>query len=231
MIVTAPFLSLGLLAGMVAEKQTFLTPEDAEPYHARAKAAIESFPYSIPPSFQWTGSDVAEDPRVQAAVIKLLRPNVILRREYVENVPGVPVQYSRRAHLLIVQCRDSRDMLGHYPPRCYVGHGMTMDSEKDRNWEVGDMLIRGKEYQFSQNDGDNVYRQIVYNFMIVPGVGIVRDMQGISDAAEDYQQRFYGAAQFQIVMDGDMPVNERDEILRTLLGADPSIIKTVEQIQ
>jgi len=229
MIFTAPVLCLGLLGGMVGEKQTFLTPEDAEPYHQRAKAAIESLPYIIPP--YWTGTDVPEDPRVQAAVIKLLRPNIILRREYVESVPNVPVQYSRRAHLLIVQCRDSRDMYGHYPPRCYVAHGMTLDSEKDRNWTVGDMTIRGKEYQFSQNDGDQTYRQIVYNFMIVPGTGIVRDMQGISDAAEDYQQRFYGAAQFQIVMDGDMPVSERDNILVTLLGANPSIIKTVEQIQ
>ena len=40
--------------------------------------------------------------------------------------------------------------------------------------------------------------------MIVPGAtgAIVRDMDGVNDAAEDYRRRYYGAAQVQLVFDG-----------------------------
>jgi hypothetical protein len=175
----------------------------------------------------WTGSDL-ETPK---AAIKLLRTATILNRLYVDNTPTLSSRFDRRANLLIVQCRDSRDMLGHYPPVCYVAHGMTIEHKAWKDWQVGDLTITGMEYHFVKSSGGQTYRQVVYNFLIVPGSGIVRDMEGVSAAAEDYQQRFYGAAQFQVVMDGELPPEQRDEIFKTLIGADLSIIKTVEQIQ
>lgn len=226
MVMTAPILSLAMLGGIVAEKQSYITPRDAEPYHRRAKEAIESFPYTDTVGY-WTGSDE----KVPEAAIKLLRPNAILSRLYVDNTPQMSSRMDRRANLLIVQCRDSRDMLGHYPPVCYPAHGMTMARKVPRDWQIGATTIKGMEYEFVQTTRGQTYRQVVYNFLIVPGVGIVRDMEGVSAAAEDYQQRFYGAAQFQVVMDGELPAEQRDEVFTTLLGADLSILKTVEQIK
>jgi hypothetical protein len=55
------------------------------------------------------------------------------------------------------------------------------------------------EYQFERRDGSRVSRTTVYNFMVLPGQGICRDMKAITASAEDYQQRYYGAAQFQVV--------------------------------
>lgn len=224
LVLTAPILSLGLLTGIVAEKQSYITPKDADPYHQRARQAIESFPYTVG---YWTGSDE----NVPEAAIKLLRPNVILSRLYVDNTPAMSARMDRRANLLIVQCRDSRDMLGHFPPVCYPAHGMTLQRKVPRDWQVGSITIPGMEYEFAQTSRGQTYRQVVYNFLIVPGTGIVRDMDGVSAAAEDYQQRFFGAAQFQVVMDAELPAEQRDEVFATLIGADLSILKTVEQIK
>lgn len=227
-IVAAPAFSAVLLAGMIAEKRTYITREDAAPYHARAKEAILSVPKV---TGYWTGKDNDDIP---AAAIKLLRPNVILSRTYVDNHPERYRNHYREVNLLIVQCFDSRDMLGHYPPVCYPAHGDTeiAEARKPRDWRVGDLTITGMEYHFERKSPfGQTYRQAVYNFLIVPNQGIFRDMDGVSAAAENYQQRYFGAAQFQFVMDADLPQHLRDEALVEILGADPSIIKTVEQIQ
>ncbi len=55
----------------------------------------------------------------------------------------------------------------------------------------------------------------MYNFLIVPGKGILPDMPGLRKASEDYRRRFYGAAQFQLVMDADLPQADRDAIFTT----------------
>src|SRR5688572_28546021 len=110
MTVTAPLLSVGLLAGIFAERRTHLKPQDVEPYHARAKEAVNQVPYFIG---TWTGQDV----EIPVAAQKLLRPNAILNRRFADSAPvgDARVAYPA-ASLLIVQCRDSRDMVGHYPP-------------------------------------------------------------------------------------------------------------------
>jgi hypothetical protein len=61
--------------------------------------------------------------------------------------------------------------------------------------------------------------------MIVPGVPIIRDMDGVFRAAEDYQRRYFGAAQFQVVMSGDLSEAERDEIFNVLVGANTKTIR------
>ena len=72
-------------------------------------------------------------------------------------------------------------------------------------------------------------RQCVYNFLIVPGTGqIVPNIRGVEQAAEDYQQRYFGAAQFQIIMNADLPREEREEIYRTFVEACLEAIKTLK---
>src|ERR1051326_3777057 len=205
-VLASPVLTVSLLAGVVAEQRTHVKPADVEPYHERARAAIAAVPYTIG-SGLWTG----EDDEVTPAAQKLLRHPAILARTYKENAPDSVHGGHRQASLLIVQCRDSRDMVGHYPPICYRAHGMTAEAFGEisdasrglkRDWKVGDLTIPGTEYRFTHREMGELHRTVVYNFFIVPGHGIARDMKDVENAAEDYQQRYYGAAQFQVVFSG-----------------------------
>ncbi|MEO6435287.1 MAG: hypothetical protein ABIP55_05945 [Tepidisphaeraceae bacterium] len=229
---TPPVLACGLLAGIVAEQRRHLQPPDVEPYHARAREAVKKVPYFIG---TWTG----HDEEITIAAQKLLRPNAILSRKYVDHAapqarPGEARSGDgRAASLLIVQCLDSRDMVGHYPPICYQAHGMTPDQNHSgpRDWSVNGMTIPGYEYQFTEVYQGQTLLTTVYNFLIVPGKGIVRDMKGIEQAAEDYQQRYYGAAQFQVVFHGQASAEgsreERDEVFATLMGPNLKLIETL----
>jgi hypothetical protein len=220
-----PILSIALLGGIVAETRSHIQPRDIEPYHAKAKEAIDGVPYVIG---TWTGKDQP----IPMAAQKLLRPNAILSRVYVDSATNSPYQI-RAASMLIVQCRDSRDMVGHYPPICYRAQGMTQDEKYcgPRDWTVNGKVIPGYEYQFTEVFQGQTTQTIVYNFLIVPGRGIVRDMKGVERAAEDYQQRYYGAAQFQVVFQGlasaEPSRDQRDEIFATLMGPNLKLIETL----
>ena len=56
-------------------------------------------------------------------------------------------------------------------------------------------------------------------------------MKGVEQAAEDYQQRYFGAAQFQVVFQSEgaaqRPREERDEIFATLIGPNIHLIETL----
>jgi hypothetical protein len=56
-------------------------------------------------------------------------------------------------------------------------------------------------------------------------------MKGVEEAAEDYQQRYYGAAQFQVVFQSEGSAErsreERDEIFATLMGPNIQLIETL----
>jgi len=209
-IFTAPALCLAVLGGMAMEKLTHTKPEDAAPYHARAKAVIDAWPAQI--GKEWTSRDL----KIPDAAVQLLRPNTTLCRHYVNGADA-----SQSAELLIVQCRDPNDMSGHYPPNCYPANGEPLVSERPRTWQVGEQAINGMEYQFERGDLGKPVRYCVYNFFVLPGHGIVPDMQQVREATGDYQRRFFGAAQCQVVFPPALPQQTRDEIFRTLIGANP----------
>lgn len=221
-LLAPPLLCMGLLAGIASEKSTHVEPKDVEPYHASVKAAVEDIPYVIG---YWTGSQRPVHPAAQ----KLLRPNIIENRIYVDKEPNA--DWRRQATLLIVHCKDSTDMVGHYPPVCYPAHGKPelSSNRAARDWQVGDLTITGTEYQFSDRTSAEEYRTTVYNFLVAPGGGIVRDMDSVRAAAEDYQKRYYGAAQFQVVFRApalaDLTREQRDEIFTTLIEPTIPVIK------
>jgi hypothetical protein len=219
-IFAAPAACAALLLGMVAEHQTRVTPRDAGPYHARAKTAIESIPRQVG---SWSATKIKEPQEA----ISLLRPNDILCLQYVDNDTTQARWYDRTATLLVVQCKDARDMNGHWPPNCYVNSGEVQTYRQERDWTVDGLAIPGVEYHFLKASATEASRQAVYNFLIVPGHGIQRDMDGVRRAAEDYQQRYYGAAQFQLVMNADLPRQERDAIFATLMQPCVPVIKTL----
>jgi hypothetical protein len=222
----APISVLLLLGGIAFQNRDHVEPQDADAFHARARSAVEAFPHSI--EF-WTGSDY-EIPR---AAQKLLRPNAIVSRRYVENRTDRPTR--REAQVLIVQCRDTRDMVGHYPPVCYPAHGMTQIDAQPRHWRLGERDISGMEYSFVRRQDGQTQLTTVYSFFVVPttdGRDAIRpDMKSVRAAAEDYQQRHFGAAQFQMKFDGDSATSwsraERDEIFATLFEPAAPVITSL----
>jgi hypothetical protein len=225
----APLLSVAMLVGIVAENRTYLKAEQFEPYHQTVKAAIEAIPYGI-------GTWIGKDEPVPEAAMALLKQPVIVSRRYVDTAADMIDQPDRTASLLFVQCKQSADMVGHYPPNCYRTHGNEMVAAIERDWMVDDMKITGMEYRFERRvDGQKLYKT-VYNFLLVPGKGIKRDMEGVKASAEDYQQRYYGAAQVQVVfntIDAPPPgkeaeeVQKRDEIFKILISRTLPAVKAV----
>lgn len=231
--IAAPVLTAAMLLVVTAQRPEPVDPATVAPYHAAAKQAVENVPYVIG---YWNG----RDQEVATAAQKLLRPNVILSRSYAEKHPGHLRQRDRRASLLIVQCGDARDMVGHYPPICYRTSGKTPVLAEKRNWTVEGVTITGMEYQFTQRDVGQTIRTTVYNFFVVPdpeaGLNevqrcIQRDMDSVRHASENFQTRAYGAAQFQMVFSGvesaDLSRAERDEVFQTLMQPVIPVIRTL----
>jgi hypothetical protein len=232
--ITPPLLAASLLAGIVRENSHHVKPTDVEPYHAKAAQAVKSVPYLV-------GNWFGHDDDIPAAAQKLLRPNAILSRTYTYNEGGAANRRQHKASLLIVQCRDSRDMVGHYPPICYRAHGMTAERFAGcelrpeagvvRTVQVAQTPIDLTEYRFTQLYQGQVLRTTVYNFFIVPKKHVVPDMKAVETAAEDYQQRYYGAAQFQVVFHSlasvDLSQAERDDIFATLMAPNLTLIQTL----
>ena len=80
-------------------------------------------------------------------------------------------------------------------------------------------------YHFAGNrTGENL---TVYNFIIVPGE-VCRDMAAVDDRVGDYTRRFYGAAQLQVVFQGDrIEPAEQDQIFRQMLEHHLPIVQAI----
>jgi hypothetical protein len=207
-------LTLLLLAGLTAETLSRPRPSDAEPYHQRVRQAADNIPKVIG---EWVGSDISVPP----AAVALLRPNVILHRRFVNSATR------RVADFLLVQCRDARDMTGHYPPVCYRAHGWTPVSAKPIQWRIADRDIPGMEYDYTRTEDGQANSCVVSHLMILPSGRYVRDIVEIHNAAADYLRQFFGAAQIQIVVDSNVSAEERQAIVQTLLSANLPLLDAI----
>ncbi len=212
--VTVLLLAIGLLAAMAVASLHRASPADAEPYHAAVREAIALVPFEVG---DWVGTDV---PAPQAAT-KLLKPNAMFTREFVNTKTG------RKVTLLVVHCRDARDLVGHYPKVCYPAHGWQKNWAEKRQWPVGEQVIPGMEYAFSIRTTSTISAIRVRNFFVVRGDDIHRDMDGVRKAEEDRQRRFYGAAQIQLVTDGEMSDEQRNNVFSQLVGQSVPVIETL----
>jgi hypothetical protein len=232
-ILAPPLLCAGLLAGIGWEKSTHVKPQDARAYHARVKAAIAAMNYTIGDgnSGMWFGQNI-DQPK---AAVELLRPNIILSRRYT-NTSDQDKFRTRICDVLIVQCWNSRDMVGHYPENCYHNTGETLVEKRPRKWQIGERQIIGTEYIFERYSRGQPLRRCVYNFLVVPGEGplrgIVPDIKAVNKAAEDYQWRHFGAAQFQFVFQANEVDSreERDRIFKTLMGSNMGVFDALENV-
>jgi len=211
----APAFVIALLFGIAAEKNWFHLPgENPEPYHERVRLVADQTPYQIG---DWVGTDV----EVPQGAVNLLRPNVLLSRRFRNLRTGQHVS------MLLVQCEDARDLLGHYPPVCYPASGWTMRSAKSKDWSIGGLMIHGMEYEFSRSGLERSSRMLIDNFMLLPDGTVARDMDSIHSVAQDNRRKNYGAAQIQVVFDVSTSSVERDKIFQTFIKANMAIIETI----
>lgn len=226
MLLTGPFLATAMLVGMSFENRHYRSEDDFESFHARATVAINSIPVVIG---HWMGQEGTLRPEE----LNLLKPNAYRCITYWDTRASALTDLSRTVNLLIAQCKRASYMENHWPPKCYPAMGYMLVGEKQRQWDVSGTRIDGYEYQFERRDRGRIMRQTVYNFMVLPEKGICPDMKAISASAEDYQQRYYGAAQIQVVFAGTLADsvarNERDNIFTELITPCLGVIKTLSE--
>jgi hypothetical protein len=215
-IYLAPLLSFVLLAGLAAEWTSYHLPsEDTTPYHRAVAAAAEDIPYKV-------GDWVSTDTELPRSAVALLKPNVLLGRRFKNLVTG------QRVQVLFIQCAEARDLAGHHPQRCYPSSGWSIDNRKPRDWQVGDLTIKGTEYLFSTERLAGQSQIVVYHFVVRPDGGIERDTTGLQEAAVDPRKRPWGGAQVQFVFSDGATLEERDRAFTTLM---PILIPVIDVVQ
>ena len=226
-LLLGPGLCLLVISSMSLENRRYHNEADIEPFHQKAAQAIEQIPLVIAP---WMGTEkpLSADER------RILNPNAYRCIEFSDTRAAALTDPSRRVLLMVAQCRRAGQMNGHYPPECYPSRGyMPAANDHPRTWTVGNRQIDGMEYVFERREGGRVARTAVYNFMVLPNQGIRADMKAINESAEDYQQRYYGAAQFQVVFAGALAEanarGERDAIFQELMIPCLGVIQTLSE--
>lgn len=208
-------LALALLLAMLGHRSTYGDADDAMPYHRAVKTAVEALPYTID---VWQGTET----HVPQAALALIRPNAISSRRYVNQETG------RAVDLLVVQCRDARDMAGHYPPVCYPAHGWRAVSSERDTWSVaGNDALQGMVYQFDRPFTGNTAAVTVANLLVLPDGRLATDMKPVRDIAADYTRHIYGAAQVQIVFYEHVDDAERRRVVELFLEQVQPVIKSV----
>jgi hypothetical protein len=207
-------LTAAALGGLFGDKLLFHTPPvDAEPYHQAVITASDVTPFRVG---QWLGKEATIPP----AAAQLLHPNLMISRQYHN------IQTGESMSFFIVQVRDVRDILGHYPPVCYPGRGWAQRSADPVDWEAGDAVVHGTEYVFSS--GQIRESQIVVDHLVIlPDGKTYRNMDDATVAARDYRRKYFGAAQIQMVYDASIPAARRAEISAMFLAANRPLIDTI----
>jgi hypothetical protein len=185
-------------------------------YLAEVRLAIESVPHRIGPA---VGTDVEPTP----AAVRLLAPNKILQRRYLDPLTG------SSKSLLIVHCSDIRDMLGHYPPVCYPAHGWRAGPKRSMPVDVGGRSAIAMMYEFMRMDDLVESRMTVMNFFILPGNNgqVAPDMESMARLARTQQAAGLGVAQIQIVLDGTPSDSERENAARQVLGVLGPVVEAI----
>lgn len=194
-----------LLLAVGAEGWVRPTPADADDFHRRAREAIEAIPTTF-------GSWIGHDEQVAQEALRLLSANKVLSRSYTHVGTG------QHVGLLVVQCRHARDMIGHFPPVCYPNSGWSLQSRESQTFVVDDLTIPATEYEFAISRFGSAGRLWIYNFMVLPTGQLAADMDGVEAVAADYTQKFFGAAQVQLVFKASgMDRMERQRIAQQFL--------------
>ena len=176
---------------------------DAAPFHQRIAKAYAALPLQI-------GKWVGREEEVPTPAVNLLRPTIILSRRY-DSIDH------RSCHVLIVHCRDARDLVGHFPPVCYPASGWRSLNQQNDKIETAGVTLNGIWYEFAAGRPDQSSGVSVYSVMLIPDAPTGPDMRSVEAAVGDGNRRHYGAAQLQVVVDGMTPQAERDRIVTEMV--------------
>jgi hypothetical protein len=209
----APAAALALVLGIGAERALSSRPAgDADAYHAAVRA-LARLPERVG---AWTATRVEVPP----AAVAILEPNVLESRRYRNEATG------ETATLLVVQCRDARDMSGHYPPVCYPAHGWTLREATPRRIDVAGTEVAATAYRFTVESVGRFEEIVVYNFFVRPGGAVSADRTGL--LATDKRRKPLGAAQVQVVFDSSVSEARREGVFGLLVA---EILPLVEAIR
>lgn len=212
----APFLS-ALLMALLCLKGLGAHRKDADAaYLTRVAAAIDAIPYRIGPL---VGTDTAPTP----AAIRLLRPNRILERHYIDPESGDALT------LLFVHCADVHDMLGHYPPICYPAHGWLGGRESTVEIPAGNLQFPASVYRFSRSGDEVDTSMTVLAFFVLPGAEspVVPDMDALARAGRSPAAAGLGAAQVQILIPHPLTAPRERELTGLVLRTIQPAIRTI----
>lgn len=188
---------LVVLGSAVAVGQALPDGDGAKGYHAKVRAAGAELPRQV-------GNWSSLDTELPEAAVALLRPNVLISRQYTNDVTEASFSF------LVVQCADARDMEGHYPPNCYPTSGWTSQGQQSSSLQIGELSANAMEYDFELRATDGVTRIHVVNLLLIPSDGFVTSMSSIRNLGGTVSDRYFGAAQVQFVFSGGW--NRKDRL-------------------
>lgn len=208
-------LAMSILLGVQLNNQTHGDPDVVAAYHQRVRSIAEELPYRVG---EWLGVDEAPPP----AAVQLLRPNVMLGRRFIDT------EGRREAALVLVQCRDSRDMAGHYPPVCYPAHGWQWgEAPTQVSVQVAGASVPMTRYGFERSTFTTDRMVVIYGLFVLPNRGLAVDIGQVREAAADYRARGMGAAQVQVALGAGYTRDEELQIVGTLMESAWPVIEAV----
>lgn len=189
-------------------------PAGSERFHSAVRSEAEKVPVRVGP---WVSRELPITP----AAVQLLRPNVLHQRRWTDTRSNESVT------VLVVHCGDTRDLLGHYPPVCYVGQGWQLTGMTDWDAEMAGTSYKVPEYEFMAVKGAQTEGLWVRNAMLLPGAGLGRDMDDVKKAARNVTRRFFGAGQVQFVFPHEYREDQRERITKEMLGIYGDVLRAV----
>ncbi|MDX9912618.1 MAG: exosortase-associated EpsI family protein [Phycisphaerales bacterium] len=188
--------------------------ENADAYLADVRESIEALPYKIG---DWIGRDTPPTP----AAMKLLRPNKILSRDYVEQTS------LRSVRLLVVHCSDTRDMQGHYPPICYPAHGWTQLSSTESSAVIDGQAYPTRRYEFERVQDGRTQRMSIESLFIMPTGEVSGEIAALDRGARSVRYAGLGSAQIQIAWEDQHGADAQKPDIAPILGAMGPILDAV----
>ncbi|MBL9149534.1 MAG: exosortase-associated EpsI family protein [Phycisphaerae bacterium] len=194
------------------------------------QAEIAEAMREVPPVIgSWASTEIP----VPTEAVQILRPNAILSRRFTrimappsgEEATSTEQAGPRSAIVAIIHCGDVRDMLGHYPPRCYPANGWTNDEASSRV-----LLMTGEDghswplryYRFTRAErGGGLRAMIVLSAFILPNGTLATDASVLEERAVKKAMSRQGVAQLQFVFETDATPEACLHVAREILDAMP----------
>lgn len=204
-----------IFTGIAVDRVLFhMPPGDPTEYFKDVAARVEAWPTNF-------GDWVGEDEEIPEAAIELIDPNADLHRTFTN------LKTREIASVLIVHCKDTRDMGGHYPPNCYPRNGWDLAKSEKRNYEIGELRIRCMEYHFRTGTLDRERSIHITNFLVHPDGTTERTVHRSHATTEDPRIRGFGAGQIQIVLGERIRPERRGEVVQEILVELAPVIKAM----